>query len=82
MTQFTRRLSDKILAAFDQACEQRQLEVAEHLVRALELTLTRERLALGPLQARAQDRHRLLSGRQVHSVTVRAFHAPTSLLTS
>jgi hypothetical protein len=42
MTQFTRRLSDKILAAFDQACEQRQLEVAEHLVRALELTLTRE----------------------------------------
>ena len=36
-----RRLSDKILAAFNQACEQRQVEVAEHLLRALELSLTR-----------------------------------------
>jgi hypothetical protein len=35
-----RRLSDKILAAFDQACEQRDLEVAELLVRALERALT------------------------------------------
>lgn len=42
MTQFSRRLSDKILAAFDQACEQGQIGVAEHLVRALELALTRE----------------------------------------
>jgi hypothetical protein len=36
-----RRLSDKILAAFNQACDQRQIEVAEHLLRALELSLTR-----------------------------------------
>jgi hypothetical protein len=36
-----RRLSDKILLAFDQACEKREIDVAELLVRALELTLTR-----------------------------------------
>jgi hypothetical protein len=36
-----RRLSDKILSAFDQACEQKQIEVAEHLLRALEICLTR-----------------------------------------
>jgi hypothetical protein len=36
-----RRLSDKILAAFNQACEQRQVDTAEHLLRALELSLTR-----------------------------------------
>jgi hypothetical protein len=40
MAHFQRRLSDKILAAFDQACEKRELEVAELLLRALELTLT------------------------------------------
>jgi hypothetical protein len=37
-----RRLSDKILAAFNQACEQRDLDVADLLVQALDLTLTRE----------------------------------------
>jgi hypothetical protein len=31
------RLSDKLLAAFDQACEQNDLEVAGHLHRCLEL---------------------------------------------
>jgi hypothetical protein len=36
-----RRLSDKILSAFDQACQQHELDVAELLVKALELTLTR-----------------------------------------
>ena len=36
-----RRLSDKILSAFDQACERGELDVAETLLRALELTLTR-----------------------------------------
>lgn len=40
MSEFFRRLSDKILAAFNQACEQRESEVAELLVRALDLTLT------------------------------------------
>lgn len=52
-----RRLSDKILAAFDQACERRELEVAELLVKALELALTRvggrgyvdKRRELGPV---------------------------------
>lgn len=36
-----RRLSDKILSAFNQACEQKQIETAEHLLRALEVCLTR-----------------------------------------
>jgi hypothetical protein len=35
-----RRLSDKILAAFDQACDRHELEVAELLLKALEVTLT------------------------------------------
>jgi len=52
-----RRLSDKILAAFDQACQRHELDVAELLVKALELTLTRaggkgnvdKRKELGPV---------------------------------
>ena len=52
-----RRLSDKILAAFNQACEQKQADTAEHLLRALELSLTRyggqnssdKRSQLGPV---------------------------------
>ncbi len=52
-----RRLSDKILAAFNQACEQKQVDTAEHLLRALELSLTRyggqgksdSRAQLGPV---------------------------------
>ncbi len=41
MTHQNRRLSDKILLAFDQACDIGEVDVADHLVRALELTLTR-----------------------------------------
>src|SRR5579863_2946054 len=41
MTQAERRLSDKILAAFQQACDKGELDVAALLVQALELTLTR-----------------------------------------
>jgi len=41
VTQHSRRLTDKILAAFDQACARGELEVAEHLARALEAALTR-----------------------------------------
>ena len=67
MTQHSRRLSDKILLAFDQACEQGQLPVAELLVRALELALTREgganridnRVEMGPVIA-AYERLRTL----------------------
>ena len=42
MTERTRRLSDKILAAFTQACERGELDVAELLLQALDLTLTRQ----------------------------------------
>jgi hypothetical protein len=37
----TRRLSDKILIAFHQACDQEDLEVAEQLLHILELMLAR-----------------------------------------
>ncbi len=37
----TRRLSDKVLVAFHHACDTSDLEVAEHLVRVLELMLSR-----------------------------------------
>lgn len=57
MAEHSRRLSDKILAAFNQACDQGRIEVAEHLLRALELALTRHggkgrpenRTELGPV---------------------------------
>ena len=39
---YTRRLSDKILMAFHQACEQHAVEVAGLLIQALELALTKE----------------------------------------
>lgn len=37
----SRRLSDKILIAFHHACDQGDFEVAEHLLRILEMMLTR-----------------------------------------
>lgn len=37
-----RRLGDKVLAAFNQACDQSDAEIAELLLRTLELLLTRE----------------------------------------
>ena len=37
-----RRLSDKVLLAFDMACEQNHLEAAEGLYRTLEIVLTRQ----------------------------------------
>ena len=40
MTVYTRRLSDKIILAFDQACETQALDCAELLLKALELSLT------------------------------------------
>ena len=42
MPQHLRRLSDKVLKAFDQACDQGELEIAEALLRALETILTRQ----------------------------------------
>jgi hypothetical protein len=38
---YTRRLSDKILIAFHQACDQGDYEIAEELLRILEQILTR-----------------------------------------
>jgi hypothetical protein len=35
-------LSDKVLAAFNQACDQGYTDIAEMLLRTLELALTRE----------------------------------------
>jgi hypothetical protein len=37
-----RRLSDKVLAAFNQACDTGDADIAEMLLRALELILTRQ----------------------------------------
>ncbi len=37
-----RRISDKVLAAFNQACDVPDIEVAEMLLRTLELILTRQ----------------------------------------
>ena len=42
MTEYTRRLSDKILFAFNQACDQGYFDVAEVLIKDLELALTRQ----------------------------------------
>jgi hypothetical protein len=43
MTQpLPRRLSDKLLAAFDQACDQGHVAVAELLLKAIEIVLTEE----------------------------------------
>ena len=41
---YTRRLSDKILIAFHQACDQGDLEVADQLLRILEMMLSRKPL--------------------------------------
>ena len=41
---YTRRLSDKILIAFHHACDQADFEVAEQLLRILEMMLTRRPL--------------------------------------
>jgi hypothetical protein len=38
---YTRRLSDKILIAFHQACDQQDFEVAHRLLRVLEMMITR-----------------------------------------
>lgn len=41
VSRHSRRLSDKVLAAFHHACDQADLEVAEHLLQLLELMTTR-----------------------------------------
>ena len=39
---YYRRLSDRIIAAFDLACEREDVEVADALYKSLELVLTRQ----------------------------------------
>jgi hypothetical protein len=41
---YTRRLSDKVMITFHYACDQADLEVAEQLLRVLEMMLTRQPL--------------------------------------
>ena len=53
MTELPRRLSDKLLAAFDQACEQGHVEVAELVLKAIEIVLTEE----APPTARERRTH-------------------------
>ncbi len=75
MTQKNRRLCDKILIAFHQACDQGELDTAEHLLRALELSLshfggpqaTEKRDHLGPV---AEAHSRLLALRAPHLRTI------------
>jgi hypothetical protein len=52
---YTRRLSDKVLIAFHQACDQREFEVAEQLLRVLDTTMSRRPLTRGGIQRRATE---------------------------
>jgi hypothetical protein len=51
----SRRLSDHILTAFHQACDQRDLEVAERLLAVLELAVSPRLLPEGVPDRRVQD---------------------------
>jgi hypothetical protein len=74
MAKYDRRLSDKLLAAFDQACDQKLVTVAELLLRALDTVLTAEggadvvdkRQDLGPVIAAYA---RLKELQEVHNVS-------------
>jgi hypothetical protein len=55
MHDLPRRLSDKLFAAFQQACEQKNIEVAEAILKALELVLTREMAEPGKADRRAGE---------------------------
>ena len=44
LPRYSRRLSDKILIAFHHACDQSDFEVAEELLRVMEMMLTRRPL--------------------------------------
>ncbi|MGH7056793.1 MAG: hypothetical protein ACREFZ_02770 [Acetobacteraceae bacterium] len=59
---YTRRLSDKLLIAFHQACDQDDLEVAEQLLRVLEMMLSRRPTA--PDQQRRRNIESLVAGHE------------------
>ena len=52
---YTRRLSDKILIAFHHACDQSDFEVAEQLLRILELLITRRPLSQDANRRRSME---------------------------
>ncbi|MBW8270570.1 hypothetical protein K1J50_13880 [Caldovatus sp. SYSU G05006] len=59
---YTRRLSDKILIAFHHACDQGDFEVAEELLRILEMMLTRRPMA--PDQNRRKNMESLVAAHE------------------
>jgi hypothetical protein len=59
---YTRRLSDKILVAFHQACDQADLDVAEQLLNILEMMLTRR--PLSPDAARRRNMESLVAAHE------------------
>lgn len=59
---YTRRLSDKILIAFHQACDQDDLEVAEQLLRVLEPMLNRRTAT--PMQQRRRNIESLVAAHE------------------
>lgn len=58
----SRRLSDKILIAFHHACDQADFEVAEQLLRILEMMLTRRPVA--PDQNRRRNMESLVAAHE------------------
>jgi hypothetical protein len=58
----TRRLSDKILIAFHHACDQGDFEVAEELLRILEMMLTRR--PVSPDQNRRKNMESLVAAHE------------------
>lgn len=51
----SRRLSDKIFLAFNDACDQQRLDVAELLLQALELSQTATRVSQGSERRQSTD---------------------------
>lgn len=60
---YTRRLSDKILIAFHQACDQGDFEVAERLLNVLEMTIASPRLS-HPGTERRRDKETLVAAHE------------------
>ena len=59
---YSRRLSDKILAAFHHACDQADLEVAERLLQVLEEMLTKR--PTKPTNKRTRDINAFVAGHE------------------
>ncbi len=68
---YSRRLSDKVLIAFHQACDQDDFDVAERLLQVLEVMLTRR-----PLPADANRRRSMESLVAAHERLWHLRHPP------